>query len=68
MEPKQKPPTIQELARQMMRKLEDEAASEPDGMLASHIAMRNKIDEMSDRMEEDSLTTGGGDSETDSLD
>jgi len=68
MEPDQNQPSIQELARRMVRKLEEEAAADPEGLLASHLAMNRALDAVTDLMGNDSIETDDDDAESDDSD
>jgi len=50
MKPNEKPLTIQDRARLMLRKMEEEAAADPNGALAAHIAMNRIIEEVADKL------------------
>jgi len=45
MELKDNPLTIQDRARRMIQKMEEEAALEPDGFFAAQIAMHQELEE-----------------------
>ncbi len=49
------PERLKELARQMVRDLERQAAEEPDGLLAAQIAMTRELEEKTHDCDENSL-------------